>query len=387
MLSRICTQAADLQQIVSLLAAVKGEQLLVAGVKHTMLSYRQPLSIALFFWAACIACQASIPSTDLQRSRSTRILQKAASSPHFDPVAATHSCELRLLDVLGWQSAYNPAGYSISTQVPANLSAQSWESLGCLQSLTNLTLTGSMPHLPHAWGDSTSFPSLQSLTLAASGLAGSLPVSWHQPAAFPNLKTLNLSFTQLTGTLPASWAQPNAFPALLELDLSATALNGIVLACCLTCFPFQNSPAAVNWRPAISSQGSLQGNSARSLGDFNLGSVHAGTLPVQWGNSRAFASLSLLRLVDSLLSGVLPASWAGNNSLPALTVLEVGISNLTGTLPAEWGSPTALQRLEVLSVINCSISGIQLMGVTLTVGQDALDITHRHVTISRTCSE
>lgn len=204
-----------------------------------MLSYSQALSVALLSWAAYVACQAPAPGTELIHS-----IPKAASNFYQDLRAADVSCELRLLDVLGWQQAYNPTGYSISTQLPANLTADSWRSLGCLQSLTNLTLTGSTPNLPDAWGDNSSFPRLQSLTLATSGLAGSLPISWHQPAAFPNLKALNLSFTQLSGTLPASWAQPNAFPALLELDLSATAIHGTVLTFCQTCSAWQNSQTA-----------------------------------------------------------------------------------------------------------------------------------------------
>lgn len=216
----------------SRLAAIERKQMLVAGVRHTMLSYRQALSIALLSYAVHVVCQALPSATDLQNSKITRSLQEAASSPQPDPADATVSCELRLLDVLGWQQAYNPSGYSISTKLPSNLSAESWQSLGCLQALTNLTLTGSMPNLPDAWGNSSSFPRLQSMTLATSSLAGSLPVSWDQPSAFPNLKTLNLSFTQLSGTLPASWAQPNAFPALLELDISATALNGTVSTLC-----------------------------------------------------------------------------------------------------------------------------------------------------------
>lgn len=223
------TQVAAFRQILCRLAANKRKQLLVAGVRHTMLSYSQALRIALLSWVAYIACQAPAPSTDLQNSIRTAVPPEAATTLHPDPLAPNISCELEVLNTLGWLKEYNPSGYSINTQLPANLTAESWQSLGCLQSLTNLTLTGSMPNLPDAWGNSNSFPRLQSLTLAASGLAGSLPVSWHQPTAFSNLRTLNLSFTQLSGTLPASWAQPHAFPALLELDLSATALHGTML--------------------------------------------------------------------------------------------------------------------------------------------------------------
>lgn len=198
-----------------------------------MLSYTQVLSIALLSWAAYIVCQAPAPSANLpQNVSSSDTLPEVALSPYQLPRAGELSCELRLLNDLGWQQAYNPSGYSINTKAPANLTVDSWQSLGCLQSLANLTLTGSMPDLPDAWGASSSFPRLQSLTLATSGLAGSLPVSWHQPTAFLNLKILNFSFTQLSGTLPTSWAQADAFPALKELDLSATAIQGNALTVC-----------------------------------------------------------------------------------------------------------------------------------------------------------
>lgn len=170
------------------------------------------------------------------------IPQETASPPQPDPTISNASCELHLLDVLGWQPAYNPSGYSISTTTPANLTAESWQALGCLHSLTSLALTGSMPNLPDAWAANGSFPRLQSLTLSASNLEGNLPASWGQPAAFPDLQTLNVSFTQVSGTLPASWAQPEAFPKLLELDLSATDIHGTVRAFCSTCFNIQLAP-------------------------------------------------------------------------------------------------------------------------------------------------
>ena len=186
--------------------------------------------MASLSWVASVACQAPALSLDTPHSVSTSLPLGAGTTSHLNA-----SCELQLLHVLGWQQAYNPSGYSISTKAPANLTVESWLSLRCLHSLTSLTLTGSVPSLPDAWATSTSFPVLRSLTLSASGLAGSLPASWSQPTAFQQLKTLNLSFTQLSGTLPASWAQPEAFPKLLELDLSATAIHGNQLLFCSAC--------------------------------------------------------------------------------------------------------------------------------------------------------
>lgn len=91
-------------------------------------------------------------------------------------------CELQVLTLLGWQHAYNPAGYAIYSELPANCSSSTWQSLGCLVSLTNLTLTGSLPALPDSWSNG-SFPALQVLNLSSSRIAGTLPASWGEPSA------------------------------------------------------------------------------------------------------------------------------------------------------------------------------------------------------------
>ena len=187
-------------------------------------------SCAVLFWIASSALQALAQGPALSQGNSSSTPQTVSPSSQPDPSAAEPSCEQHLLGLLGWQSAYDPAGYVISTDLPGNLTADSWSSLGCLRSLTHLTLTGSIPDLPDAWATNGSFPVLQSLNFAASNIAGSLPDSWGQLNAFQKLQALNLSFTHLSGTLPATWAQPEAFPALTELDLSATSINGRIPA-------------------------------------------------------------------------------------------------------------------------------------------------------------
>lgn len=81
-------------------------------------------------------------------------------------------CELDVLDTLGWQHAYNPAGYAISTELPANCTAEIWQSLGCLASLTDLALTGNLLALPDSWATIDAFPSLSILTLSSTTLTG-----------------------------------------------------------------------------------------------------------------------------------------------------------------------------------------------------------------------
>ncbi len=88
----------------------------------------------------------------------------------------------------------------------------------------------------------------------------------------------------------------------------------------------------------------------------------AGTMPSSWGDAGAFPSLSVLALVDNLLTGTLPATWGGPNAFPALFDLAFGISSQVGTLPPEWGSPTAYQQLRILTIYECNITGVCAYG-------------------------
>lgn len=133
--------------------------------------------------------------------------------------------ETDILRSLGWYEAYKPEGYSLRTTLPHNCSAATWQLLGCLSSLVNLTLTGSLPHWPDQWGARGSFSRLQVLKFTATKLAGSLPGSWAQPTAFPQLKVLNFSNTQLSGTLPAEWGHAGAFQHLAELHLASVDIT------------------------------------------------------------------------------------------------------------------------------------------------------------------
>ena len=184
------------------------------------------LSLAILLCTASSVLQALGQVLASSQEDSSSIPKTASPTLQSVPSAAESSCERHLLELLGWQYAYDPAGYSVSTDLPTNLTADSWKSLGCLKSLTHLTLRGSIPDLPDAWATNGSFPALQSLNFAGSDLAGTLPDSWSQPNAFQKLQAVNVSFSHLSGTLPATWAQPDAFPALAELDLSTTAIHG-----------------------------------------------------------------------------------------------------------------------------------------------------------------
>ncbi len=165
-------------------------------------------------------------------STSNRSLPPSSLAP--PPANASSGCELDVLTTLGWQQAFNPSGYSIAAVLPLNCSSVTWQSLGCLNTLTNLTLTGSLPDLPDSWAASNSFAALQVINMSSASLAGSLPSSWASPLAFPSLKVLNFSVTQLSGTLPLDWGQRGSFAELEELHLGMTDITGgqQYCACC-----------------------------------------------------------------------------------------------------------------------------------------------------------
>ena len=108
--------------------------------------------------------------------------------------------ELQLLSLLGWEGLYEPSGYSINSILPSNCSQSTWQALGSLHSLVNLTLTGSLPDLPTSWAGTQAFPALQSVVLAASNLSGTLPAEWSQSPALAALRVLNLSATHISGS-------------------------------------------------------------------------------------------------------------------------------------------------------------------------------------------
>ena len=154
------------------------------------------------------ACQAPPAGPSEGPANSSQPPSHASAAAPSD-VPQQLSCEMAVLSALGWQQPYNSNGYSINVQLPANCTKDTWQSLGCLQSLTNLTLIGNLSpfQLPDSWATAGCFPALVSLNLSATALAGSLPSSWATPEAFPQLQVLSLIGTQVTGTLLPGWAQ------------------------------------------------------------------------------------------------------------------------------------------------------------------------------------
>lgn len=195
----------------------------LAGVE---VAQSQLIVMLFLLLGACIqqaACQttAAAPSSSLPS-------QQAEQPSHTAQPPSSSTCELQVLQLLGWQQAYNASGYAIVAEWPSNCSASTWQALGCLQSLVSLTLTGTLPDLPDSWAGNGSFAALQimNFTGPAGNIAGSLPSSWAAPTAFPELQVLNLSTTQLSGTLPPEWGQPGALSALSELHLAGANLTG-----------------------------------------------------------------------------------------------------------------------------------------------------------------
>ena len=193
------------------------------GVAHN-----QPIVMLVLLLGARIqkaVCQAAA-AAPASSPPSQQAEQPTANQTAQPPSRST--CELQVLQLLGWQQAYNASGYAIVAEWPSNCSASTWQALECLQSHVNLTLTGSLPNLPDSWADNGSFPALQIMNFTGpdGNIAGSLPSSWAAPTAFSELQVLNLSTTQLSGTLPPEWGQPGALAALSELHLAGANLTG-----------------------------------------------------------------------------------------------------------------------------------------------------------------
>ncbi len=109
------------------------------------------------------ASSAAYENTSLT-AYNTKLL-KLADAPASAPavsLGAAPDCELSILARLGQNQAYNASGYTINTELPANFTADAWQSLGCLSSLTSINLTGSMPDLPESWADNGNFQDVAS---------------------------------------------------------------------------------------------------------------------------------------------------------------------------------------------------------------------------------
>lgn len=115
-----------------------------------------------------IACKASEPEA---------VGPSPLSAPAPESVQPLQYCELDVLDTLRWQQAYDPAGYSVVAPLPLNCTVETWQAMGCLKSLVNLTLTGQLPDLPDSWGANGSFPMLQSMNFSAALLPVHYPAS------------------------------------------------------------------------------------------------------------------------------------------------------------------------------------------------------------------
>lgn len=81
-------------------------------------------------------------------------------SLHMKPEAARCYSMTCFLAGLGKQAAFMSTGYSLDVEWQPSYVSH-WESLGCLESLVSLKLTGLLPDLPVAWAQNSSFPLLQ----------------------------------------------------------------------------------------------------------------------------------------------------------------------------------------------------------------------------------
>ena len=178
--------------------------------------------------AACQLTPATAP-TATDSNTEAHATSNSSDSPAHWPGQQT--AELNLLSQLGWQSIFDSNGHSINAVLPSNCSVNTWQALGQLHSLVNLTLAGNLPDLPASWADPNSFPVLQSINFTSANLSGTLPDAWAQGTAFPKLKLMDFTATGLSGTLPESWGNKAAFPSLSEVHLAQTNIAGQIANC------------------------------------------------------------------------------------------------------------------------------------------------------------
>lgn len=170
---------------------------------------------------------AALPSVQTDVSNAPSSAPNIALQPNSDVYGGSQTCEQSALSQLGIKSWVNGStGYTLNiTWGPQHDTL--WPSLGCLQAVTGLQLSGSMPQLPDAWASNGSFPLLQTLSISSLGLSGTLPSSWGQNGAFPSLQTLYLFNTSLAGTLPTAWASEGSFANLMQLNLQYNFITGM----------------------------------------------------------------------------------------------------------------------------------------------------------------
>ena len=172
------------------------------SIEHAVTAYMLLTLCVKYMTCQAMSVPGSLPNAN--QSVADALAPRSAGPPHN--LAAKPNCELDVLNALGWQQVYNPEGYAIEAELPANCTSETWKSLGCLTFITGLNLTGNLCELPDAWAFNGSFSRLRVLNITMANLVGSLPPSWAQPAAFPELVTLQFNLTQLTGSLPEVWA-------------------------------------------------------------------------------------------------------------------------------------------------------------------------------------
>ena len=114
------------------------------------------------------------PTPAVTRSPSNASTAHTGQSPIVpdSDVKSQSQQELDILQLLGWQNVYKPVGYAIVTELPANCTTQTWQSLGSLAALTDLSLTGNLLNLPDSWAAIGAFPSLSTLNLSSTTLTG-----------------------------------------------------------------------------------------------------------------------------------------------------------------------------------------------------------------------
>ena len=204
---------------------------------------------------------------------------------------------------------------------------------------------------------------LQVLQLSSCAIDGMLPSAWGSKGSFPSLEELELGNNTLSGRQwPHAAASCCVVSCHLALFLLFASRKGSILQSCGS--PLLQTgqvpsirptlQAAARFRPAplaaalprtvqILERGKRVAllSPPADLGSSGLteGSLPAGTLPQQWGDSGSLPQLQILGLAGNQLAGTLPAQWGvSQTALAGLQVLELANNSLTGSLPPQWGT-------------------------------------------------
>ena len=181
---------------------------------------------------------------------------------------------------------------------------------------------------------------------------GTLPA---ELALLDELRTFNASDCDLTGGLPIGWAANGAFARLSVLDLSNNARLAAEIPGewgdakafpSLTVLALRNVGLAAPLNDAWPASRAAMAK----LATLDLsGNAIRGVLPAAFGSGGTLTKLRTLLLNNNSIAGTLPKEWGSDNdTLASLSVLDLSRNVLEGRLPKSWGSNGGFSQLTEL---------------------------------------